>query len=79
MIIANIIAFSLVLIGAINWGLIGIFNWNLVSAIFGAGLNAGSRIIYILVFVAALWLIFYAIYSMGKIDMVMRKNKDQLK
>lgn len=69
MIIVNIIAFCLVLIGAINWGLIGIFDWNLVTAIFGAGLTVGSRIIYILVFVAALWLIFYAIYGMGRISL----------
>ena len=27
--------YSLVLIGAINWGLIGIFDFNLVSTIFG--------------------------------------------
>lgn len=79
MIIANIIAFVLVLIGAINWGLIGIFDWNLVTAIFGAGLTVGARIIYILVFVAALWLIFYAIYSMGRIDMTRRRRKDELK
>ena len=61
MIIVNIIAFVLVVIGCINWGLVGIFNWNLVSAIFGAGMNFGSSLIYILVFVAALWLIFAAI------------------
>ena len=84
MIIANIIAFILVLIGALNWGLIGIFNWNLVEAIFGAGLTVGARIIYISVFLASLWLIFYAIYSMGRIDMEARmigneKRKDQLK
>lgn len=79
MIIANIIAFVLVLIGAINWGLIGIFDWNLVTAIFGAGLTVGARIIYILVFLAALWLIFYAIYSMGRIDMTRRHKKDELK
>lgn len=79
MIIANIIAFVLVLIGAINWGLVGIFDWNLVTAIFGAGLTVGARIIYILVFVAALWLIFYAIYSMGRIDMTRRRRKDELK
>ena len=78
MIIANIIAFILVLIGALVWGLIGIFSWNLVEAIFGLGLTVGARIIYILVFLAALWLIFYAIYSMGRIDMKHR-DRDRLK
>lgn len=81
MIIVNIIAFILVLIGALNWGLIGIFDWNLVTAIFGVGLTVGARIIYILVFLASLWLIFYAIYSMGRIDMKINRSdsKDQLK
>lgn len=55
MIIANVISYILVLIGSLNWGLVGIFNWNLVEAIFG-GYNAGSIVIYILVFIAAIWL-----------------------
>ena len=75
MIIANIIAFALVLIGAINWGIIGIFNWNFVTAIFGAGMNVGSSIIYILILLAALWLIFYAIYTRGRIDMDVKNIK----
>ena len=66
--ILNIISFILVLVGALNWGLIGIFNWNMVNAIFG-GFNVGSRIVYILVFIASLWLIFYAIYSRGRVNM----------
>ena len=33
----TIIAFILVIVGAIVWGLLGIFNFNLVSMIFGAG------------------------------------------
>ena len=73
MVIANLIAFVLVLIGCINWGIIGIFNWNFVTAIFGTGMTVGGSIIYILIFVAALWLIGYAIYSRGKIEMDVRK------
>ena len=60
MIIVNIIAFILAMIGCLNWGLVGIFNWNLVSAIFGAGMNVGSSIIYILVLLSAIWLIIVA-------------------
>lgn len=67
MIIVNLIAFILVLLGSVNWGLIGIFNWNFVSAIFGVGLNIGSIIVYVLILVAALWLIGAAIYTRGKI------------
>lgn len=61
MIIANIIAYVLLLIGGLNWGLIGIFGFNLVSAIFGTG--AFATIIYILVGISAIWLIISTIYN----------------
>jgi uncharacterized membrane protein YuzA (DUF378 family) len=48
------VAWILVVIGAINWGLVGFFDWNLVDAIFGAG-SIVSRIIYALVGLAGLW------------------------
>lgn len=54
LIFLNIVAWILVVIGAINWGLVGFFNWNLVDAIFGAG-SIVSRIIYALVGLAGLW------------------------
>ncbi len=58
--ITTIIAFSLVIIGALVWLLVGIFDFNVVAAIFGAGGGAVvSRIIYSLVGISALWLIFY--------------------
>lgn len=50
------IAIALVVIGALNWGLVGIFDFNLVAAIFGSG-SVVSRIIYILVALAGLYLI----------------------
>lgn len=50
----NILAWILVIIGAINWGLVGFFNFNLVDAIFGVG-SVVSRIIYALVGLAGLW------------------------
>ncbi len=68
MIIANLIAYILVIIGALNWGLVGIFNWNLVSAIFG-GYNAGSIIVYILVCIAGLWLIISPFLTKGKLTL----------
>lgn len=58
--ITTIIAFTLVIIGALVWLLVGIFDFNLVAAIFGAGSGAViSRIIYSLVGISGLWLIFY--------------------
>src|SRR5699024_1845436 len=43
------IALTLVIIGAINWGLIGLFQFDLVAAIFGGQTTGLSRLIYTLV------------------------------
>ena len=52
--ILNWVAWALVIIGGINWGLVGLFNGNIISAIFGIML---SRIIFILVGLSAIYLI----------------------
>lgn len=49
-------ALTLVVIGAINWGLIGFFSIDLVAWIFG-NLSWVSRIIYALVGICGLYLI----------------------
>lgn len=50
----NWIAWVLMLIGGLNWGLIGFFNFNLVDALFGT-MSDLSRAIYAIVGLAALW------------------------
>ncbi len=50
------IAFLLVIIGGLNWGLIGLFDFDLVSAIFGE-MSVLSRVIYILVSLSAVYLL----------------------
>lgn len=52
----HLIAFILVVVGAVNWGLVGLFNWNLVDAILGTG--AIAKLVYILVGVSGLVLLF---------------------
>lgn len=63
--VANIIAYILVLIGAVNWGLFGLFNVNLVSMVFAGARTAGSVIVYTLIALAALWLILSPIITHG--------------
>ena len=57
MIFANVISYILVIVGALNWGLYGIFNFNLVSWIFMGPRSVGSIIVYVLITLAAIWLI----------------------
>ena len=59
----NIIALTLVIIGALNWGLIGIMNFNLVDSIFGIA-SIWSRTIYVLVGLVGLYcLSFYGYFN----------------
>ena len=71
--ILNIIAFGLVFIGSVNWGLVGIFDFNLVSAIFGAVPSVGSIIVYVLVLLSALWLLFVIFWQKFKIVFCMKQ------
>jgi uncharacterized membrane protein YuzA (DUF378 family) len=56
------IAWTLVLVGALNWGLVGI-NYNLVTAIFGVVI---AQWIYLLVGLAALYIIWVMLAKKGK-------------
>ena len=47
------LTYSLVIIGALNWGLIGAFDFDLVSFIFG-DMSAMSRIVYSVVGLSAI-------------------------
>jgi uncharacterized membrane protein YuzA (DUF378 family) len=56
----NAAAAILTIVGGLNWGLVGLFKFDLVAAVFGGmqfgEVNVGSRIIYTLVGLAALYL-----------------------
>jgi len=49
------IALSLVILGAVNWGLIGLFRFDLIAVIFGGMEAIVSRIIYTLIALAGLY------------------------
>lgn len=53
------IAIILVIVGGLNWGLVGAFNFDLVATIFGV-MTVLSKTVYILVGLAALYLIYTA-------------------
>lgn len=55
------IAVVLLIVGGLNWGMVGLFNVDLVAALFGTQ-SPLSRVIYILVGLAAL----YSVYTSSK-------------
>ena len=54
----DVICLTLIIIGAINWGLIGFFNYDVVSALFGGGMRWIARTIFAVVGLAGLYGIF---------------------
>ena len=55
------IAMALLIIGGLNWAMVGLFDVDMVATLFGPG-TALSRIVYVVVGLAAL----YSIYTMAK-------------
>jgi uncharacterized membrane protein YuzA (DUF378 family) len=60
------IAYWLVVIGGINWGLIGFFDYNLVGELFGFD-SVLTNIIYALVGLSALYMI-YTYFKVNRRD-----------
>ena len=56
--ITSVIAFIIVIVGALNWLLVGLFGFDLVAAVFGT-MSVGSRIVYSLVGLGGLFMIFF--------------------
>jgi len=54
------VAWILVVVGGLNWGLVGALNFNLVDMLFGVG-STISMVVYILVGLGALWMIISAL------------------
>ncbi|MGG1312789.1 DUF378 domain-containing protein [Cohnella laeviribosi] len=59
----NVISLILVILGGLNWLSVGLFEYDVVSEIFGGSAEVGSKIVYIIVGVAAL----YALSLFGKV------------
>lgn len=49
------VAGTLVLVGAINWGLVGLLSLNLVSSLFGAG-STLEKVVYLVVGLSGVYL-----------------------
>lgn len=62
------LAYTLVVIGGLNWGLVGFFDYNLVTKIFGVD-STGAKVVYDIVGLAALWMLY------GMVTMMMADGK----
>jgi uncharacterized membrane protein YuzA (DUF378 family) len=55
------IAMALLIVGGLNWAMVGLLDVDVVATLFGAG-SPASRLVYVLVGIAAL----YSIYTAAK-------------
>ena len=65
MIISNIIALIILILGSANWMLVGVFSWNLLTWIFGSGIFV--RILYAIVGLAGVWMLIQLIVRRDKL------------
>lgn len=53
------VALTIIIVGALNWGLVGLFNFDLVQSIFGGTTtyspSMASRVVYVLVGLSGLY------------------------
>lgn len=50
----HLLTYSLVVVGALNWGLVGLLDFNLVNALFGTWPNV-EKLVYLLVGASAVY------------------------
>jgi len=79
MVVANIISYILVLLGAVNWGLYGMFDFNLVGWIFQGPRSVGSIIVYVIITLAAVWLIISPIISGSGLRLAVKDREEREK
>ncbi len=65
MVIANIIALVIAILGCINWFCVGVFSFNILTWAFGVGVF--TRILYALVGLAGIWLLIQLIIRRMKL------------
>jgi uncharacterized membrane protein YuzA (DUF378 family) len=51
----NVISLILIILGGLNWLAVGLFEYDVVSEIFGGTDEVGSRIVYTVIGIAALY------------------------
>lgn len=69
------ISFLLVIAGGFNWFSIGFLQYDFIAGVFGTQASVFSRIIYILVGIASMWILIMAVRHAGKIDIFNKRFK----
>lgn len=72
----KIVAFLLVVTGAINWLTIGMLQYDFIAGIFGTQANIFSRLIYATIGIAGVYIALTTLFKGGKLYLSFRKAKN---
>ena len=75
----RLFAFILTCLGGLNWLMIGALQYDFIAGIFGTQANVFSRIIYVLIVVASMYILVVTIFSKGKLKLFGYKKKKEKK
>ena len=73
----SVICFIIVMFGSMNWLSIGFFQYDIVAGLFGYQGSIFSRIVYIIVGIAAIYLIYVIIKNKGRLTVKKLKKQEQ--
>ena len=69
------VGFTLLCLGGINWLMIGGLQYDFVAGIFGTQANIFSRLIYLIIGIATLYILFVTLFHKGKLKLFGYKKK----
>ena len=73
----SILSFIIGIFGSMNWLSIGLFQYDIVAGLFGYQGSIFSRMVYIVVGVAACWLLFSVIKNKGSLNAKKLKHDER--
>ena len=71
----RLIAFILMCLGGLNWFMIGSLQYDFIAGIFGTQANVFSRIIYVIIGFATMYILVITTFSKGKLKLFNYKKK----
>ena len=71
----RLIALILTCLGGLNWLMIGALQYDFIAGIFGTQANVFSRIIYVIIGVASMYILIVTVFSKGRLKLFGYKKK----
>ena len=75
----RLVAFILTCLGGLNWLMIGALQYDFIAGIFGTQANVFSRIIYVLIGVASMYILIVTVFSKGRLKLFGYKKRKEPK